>query len=1020
MMKSFSMSNGFKALILVAFAFMLAACSQGQAGLSVSPSLSTHVPGGSGLSAADTQYDEYNWSRLELGDGFVLRYNSNISLSGDIVQEDDGSTVLIYSSTAQDIDRLTAELFYDAGSFHPESAEFSGVLSDAHIKLALLNLGDRIAAGAAFQGLVPARTEPGEELLRIELERGAVRRISQTGNHPPAGVENKPVGLSVQIHEFDSLIEATWKQRVIGDYDQNGEVGIPDITPVAMYYGTAWGSVLGVVDGDFSGDIGIPDITPIAVNYLNLLTGYNVYLGFKAEGETEYNYELLGESSPIVPRREADDPEQLNSYQYFTELPGYGDYSMRIVPVGPDGVESPSETYAEEMCSYEPASPPYPENQRLTGLDLDYATISWDEITSPLVAEVRCWKSTVGGSDLADYELDATYTETPFATSHTFSDLSAHTDYYFIITTKSVEDVESDIPSPVEAFTDTPPNPPAPSNQVVSDVTPDSATVTWDEITDPLIAEVHCWKSTVGGTDLADYTLDTVYADEPLPTSHTFEGLDVSTTYYFAITSISPLGKESGIETVLEAFTSQAPTAVITGPDTMLLNYSMPGYGYFSGANSTDPDAGDTIAEYRWDWDDGNPVEITDQPNIYHTNWAAADTYTISLVVVDSHGVASAPATHDVEVIQGRTDLLVVYNENEAVVDVSREIAEYYIDTETGRGIDPLHMTSFNWDDPDEGNMEIVRRDYYEDTMRVEIEQFLTDSGFKDEIKYIVLCKGVPLKIRKVNGSNYLDLDYASVDSEMCLLFEDYNLPGRTINPFRAEATEVTEPFQPFTYSYGGVTLSYLVARLDAYTLEEVKAIIDRSLIAQGNTDGYVILDDQAGKHIDMMHDPTADDRPSATTILTDYGANLFEDDTTAFVDRTFIADDLISQNVVGYCSHGVHSANDPGAEYILTGLDFGYRPGAMFITYESFNGSTFILPASRSQGLISDFLRMGGTCGIGNVWEPWSDAVGDESVAFVQYLKGDNAIEALYRSLRYVSWCEVVVGDPLCVITDE
>jgi hypothetical protein len=58
----------------------------------------------------------------------------------------------------------------------------------------------------------------------------------------------------------------------------------------------------------------------------------------------------------------------------------------------------------------------------------------------------------------------------------------------------------------------------------------------------------------------------------------------------------------------------------------------------------------------------------------------------------------------------------------------------------------------------------------------------------------------------------------------------------------------------------------------------------------------------------------------------------------------------------------------------------------------------------------------MGGTGGIGNVYEPYSDACGDESIIFAEYVHcGRNLAEALYKGLRRVSWVEVVIGDPLC-----
>ncbi len=81
----------------------------------------------------------------------------------------------------------------------------------------------------------------------------------------------------------------TWSYRNQGDYDQNGEVGIPDITPIALNYLhviTDPEDPASPIDGDGDGEIGIPDITPIALNYLRSLTDYDVQFSFDGSEET--------------------------------------------------------------------------------------------------------------------------------------------------------------------------------------------------------------------------------------------------------------------------------------------------------------------------------------------------------------------------------------------------------------------------------------------------------------------------------------------------------------------------------------------------------------------------------------------------------------------------------------------------------------------------------------------------------------------------------------------------------------
>ncbi len=50
----------------------------------------------------------------------------------------------------------------------------------------------------------------------------------------------------------------------------------------------------------------------------------------------------------------------------------------------------------------------------------------------------------------------------------------------------------------------------------------------------------------------------------------------------------------------------------------------------------------------------------------------------------------------------------------------------------------------------------------------------------------------------------------------------------------------------------------------------------------------------------------------------------------------------------------------------------------------------------------------------MGDLYETYADAVGDKSAIFPEYLGVRNLAEALYKCLRYASWMEVVVGDPL------
>ncbi|MEP0814941.1 MAG: hypothetical protein HRF49_09795, partial [bacterium] len=83
----------------------------------------------------------------------------------------------------------------------------------------------------------------------------------------------------------------SWSYRNTGDYDLSGEVGVSDVTPIALHYLADAGDGLGDdpleqwIDGDGSGEIAVGDVTPIALGYMSQVYGYRFFTSQVIDGE---------------------------------------------------------------------------------------------------------------------------------------------------------------------------------------------------------------------------------------------------------------------------------------------------------------------------------------------------------------------------------------------------------------------------------------------------------------------------------------------------------------------------------------------------------------------------------------------------------------------------------------------------------------------------------------------------------------------------------------------------------------
>ncbi len=165
---------------------------------------------------------------------------------------------------------------------------------------------------------------PAGELFTVEFAAGSAPRARSVSG-APTGDNNKLHNNDIAIVVDGLNVDFTWKERNSGDYDRDGEVGIADITPIAMHYGKVTNDdpdIVDLVDGSENGEVDIADITPIAMNYGSAIEGYRIWRSNLSGGQ--YLANLDDPNSPDVsasrPDEETAPPGRLE-YTYSDVAP---------------------------------------------------------------------------------------------------------------------------------------------------------------------------------------------------------------------------------------------------------------------------------------------------------------------------------------------------------------------------------------------------------------------------------------------------------------------------------------------------------------------------------------------------------------------------------------------------------------------------------------------------------------------------------------------------------------------------
>lgn len=390
--------------------------------------------------------------------------------------------------------------------------------------------------------------------------------------------------------------------------------------------------------------------------------------------------------------------------------------------------------------------------------------------------------------------------------------------------------------------------------------------------------------------------------------------------------------------------------------------------------------------------------------------------------------------------------------------------------------------------------------------LRDPIRQHLTTNNLTRRIRAIVLTKGLPHRIFDTDNPNAQDntgqagaevsvndMTNASVDSELTLLFQDLDAgeagasadslaDNAIVNPYHNLQTPVTAfptsnrrqtpVLQPNT-SFGILLWTtvnsalvneldpgdlFLVTRLDANTVEDVRDMIDRAQNLAINPNAATFVLDESGSDGLDSGTNNADnefdnDGPTFASLGDDYEAtrdllladarfdpsrvnydrngnalNFFLGPNPPPADRTdppgepFGPTNLsINTPLLLLASLGENHSGIPENADFLYAYSYDYLDGATFNSIESFNARDLggLGPGADVQQQCADFIEAGGTFALGTVSEPFSFSIAD-NLPLVRnfYLANLSFAEAAYSAIPFLSFHNVVLGDPLATVT--
>lgn len=269
----------------------------------------------------------------------------------------------------------------------------------------------------------------------------------------------------------------------------------------------------------------------------------------------------------------------------------------------------------------------------------------------------------------------------------------------------------------------------------------------------------------------------------------------------------------------------------------------------------------------------------------------------------------------------------------------------------------------------------------------------------KNGVDFLVLCRGVPLKIsndparlaareKHVAPAPQFAVNHASVDSELGVLPRaDAPLAGFLRSPWY----NTPDPLPTLTRD------SLRVARLDGPTAGDARRLVDNALKAE--REGLL-----GRAYVDLGGGPT----PKGDSRLSEAGRLCRE---AAFDTAVDTAPGLFAEGArfdAPALYFGWYAPNIAGA---LAAPHFRFPPGAIALHIHSFSARTLRDP---NAGWAGPLVARGVTATFGNVEEPYLELTHNPALVMSGLLRGMSAGEAAAFAAPALSWQTVFIGDPL------